>query len=430
MEVTWNLPKMVDKAYKPLFTAHNRYISYKGSRGSGKSEATARDVIYSIVTQPYVNWLILRRYANTNRQSTFAVIQRAAHAMGMSQYFRFNGSLPEITYMPTGQKIIFRGADKPLSITSVTVEVGSLCRCWVEEAYQFESEEAFDVIDESMRGVIDYPGGYYQTVLTFNPWNENHWLKKRFYDEETQEPDTLAITTTYKNNPFLDKQYVERLKNMLKRNPSRARVAVLGEWGIAEGLVFDNFTVEDFNINETIKRCGHTAFGMDFGFTNDPTTFASLAIDFDHKDIYIYEELYQQGMLTKDILKWLTDHDHMKSDIVADSAEQRLIAELRGLGVRRIRGSVKGAGSIMQGINYLQGFRIHIHPSCTNAIQEFNTYVFDQDKNGKWINKPVDANNHFIDALRYAMEQYAIKQRQLSRGAKHTANVMKNIGAV
>src|SRR5699024_8944283 len=136
--VDWKLPDMVSNAYAPLFNSKKRYIAYKGSRGSGKSEATATKVIYDIVTKRYVNWLVLRRYANTNRQSTFTLIQKVATRMGVDNLFQFNGSLPEITYKPTGQKILFRGADKPLSITSISVETGNLCRFWVEESYQLE----------------------------------------------------------------------------------------------------------------------------------------------------------------------------------------------------------------------------------------------------------------------------------------------------
>ena len=162
--INWNLPKMVSKSYAPMFNSKARYIAYKGSRGSGKSEGVATKVILDIVTKPYVNWLVLRRYANTNRQSTFTLLQKVANRMGVGSLFQFNSSLPEITYKPTGQKILFRGADKPLSITSISVETGNLCRLWVEEAYQLELEDAFDPVDESMRGIIEDPDGYYQTI--------------------------------------------------------------------------------------------------------------------------------------------------------------------------------------------------------------------------------------------------------------------------
>ncbi|WP_208422107.1 PBSX family phage terminase large subunit [Latilactobacillus fragifolii] len=413
MEISWNLPEMVSSAYAPLFVSHSRIIAYKGSRGSGKSEAMAIKVIYDIVTKPYVNWLVLRRYANTNRQSTFTLIQKVANRMGVSGFFQFNASLPEITYKPTGQKILFRGADKPLSITSISVETGNLCRQWVEEAYQLESEEAYETIEESMRGVIDDPEGFYQTIFTFNPWSERHWLKKRFFDEKTKVDDVLALTTTYKDNPFLDEDYIGRLIELKRRNPRRAKVAVDGEWGVAEGLVFENFVVENFDLTEVLKDA-IPVHGLDFGFSHDPTAFAEAAVNLKTKDIYIFNELYKTGMFTKDIFNWLVVNGYQNTTITADCAEDRLIAELRALGIRRINRSKKGKGSIMYGIDFMQGFTIHILPSCVHAAEEFNSYAFSKDKDGNWINKPVDKDNHFIDALRYGLEPLIMPNKNKS----------------
>lgn len=413
MNIKWNLPKMVSEAYAPLFNSKKRYLVYKGSRGSGKSEAEATKVIFDIMVYPYVNWLILRRYANTNRQSTFTLLQKVANRMGVGSLFQFNSSLPEITYKPTGQKILFRGADKPLSITSISVTTGNLCRLWVEEAYQLESEESFNTIDESMRGIIDYPGGFYQTVLTFNPWNERHWLKARFFDEDTRSQNSLALTTTYRDNPFLDDDYLNMLMEMKVRNPRRARVAVDGEWGVAEGLVFENFVVEQFDLKKVLNGAT-VVHGLDFGFTHDPTAFSEAAVNMKTRDIYIFNELYKPGMLTRDIFNWLIVNGYQNTEIIADSAEDRLIAELQAMGIRRIRRSKKGKNSIMHGIDFLQGFRIHILPKCIHAIDEFNSYAFDKDKSGQWINKPIDKDNHFIDSLRYAVEPLVIPHKNIN----------------
>ncbi|USF96110.1 terminase large subunit [Latilactobacillus phage TMW 1.46 P1] len=406
MEVRWNLPEMVDKSYAPLFSSRLRYIAIKGSRGSGKSEAEARKVIYDIITKPYVNWLVLRRFANTNRQSTYTLLEKVANVMGVAHLFKFNSSLPEITFKPTGQKVIFRGLDKPLSITSISVQTGNLCRMWVEEAYQLESEEAFNTVDESLRGKIDDPDGFYQTILTFNPWNENHWLKPRFFDEKTKGDNVLAYTTTYKNNPFLDDGYIKGLEEMLIRNPRRAKVAVLGEWGISEGLVFENFDVVDFDINKKVQQIGKTVHGMDFGFTHDPTTLPSAVYDEKNHELWIYGELYKTGLLSEQIISEVKKRNLLAATIHADAASPMTIAELKHKGMRRIKAAKKGPDSVELGITFMQSLKIHIHPSCTHTIEEFNTYVFDQDKMGKWLNKPVDANNHIIDAIRYSLEEY------------------------
>lgn len=401
--IKWNLPKMVSSAYAPLFNTKHRYIVYKGSRGSGKSEAEATKVIYDIITKSYVNWLVLRRYANTNRQSTFTLLQKVANRMGVGNLFQFNSSLPEITYKPTGQKILFRGADKPLSITSISVETGNLCRLWVEEAYQLESEEAFDTVDESMRGIIDNPNGFYQTVLTFNPWNERHWLKKRFFDKDTRVTNSLALTTTYKDNPFLDEDYVNRLLEMKERNPRRARVAVDGEWGVAEGLIYENTIVEKFDIREVLKGA-RIVRGMDWGYGPDPTAFIEYAINVKTKDVYIFKEMYKQHMLTDEIFKWLYVNGYQQADIRADYANggDRMIQELKNKGIKGIKRAHKY--EIMFGVTYLQDYKIHVLPSLEHTIEELNSYVYDTDKEGGWVGKAVDKNNHLMDAMRYAVE--------------------------
>ncbi|WP_270340075.1 PBSX family phage terminase large subunit [Leuconostoc mesenteroides] len=401
--IKWNLPKMVSSAYAPLFNTKHRYIVYKGSRGSGKSEAEATKVIYDIVTKSYVNWLVLRRYANTNRQSTFTLLQKVANRMSVGNLFQFNSSLPEITYKPTGQKILFRGADKPLSITSISVETGNLCRLWVEEAYQLESEEAFDTVDESMRGIIDNPNGFYQTVLTFNPWNERHWLKKRFFDKDTRVSNSLALTTTYKDNPFLDEDYVNRLLEMKKRNPRRARVAVDGEWGVAEGLIYENTIVEKFDIREVLKGA-RIVRGMDWGYGPDPTAFIEYAINVRTKDVYIFKEMYKQHMLTDEIFKWLYVNGYQQGDIRADYANggDRMIQELKNKGIKGMKRAHKY--EIMFGVTYLQDYKIHVLPSLEHTIEELNSYVYDTDKEGGWVGKAVDKSNHLMDAMRYAAE--------------------------
>ena len=426
--VDWKLPDMVSNAYAPLFNSKRRYIAYKGSRGSGKSEATATKVIYDIVTKHYVNWLVLRRYANTNRQSTFTLIQKVATRMGVAKLFQFNGSLPEITYKPTGQKILFRGADKPLSITSISVETGNLCRAWLEECYQFELEDTFDTIDESLRGKIADPDGFYQTILTFNPWNENHWLKRRFFDEETKESDSLAITTTYKDNPFLDEQYVQRLLGMKKNNPNRARVAVDGEWGVSEGLIFDGlFEQREFSMKDiaTLPK----VVGLDFGFKHDPTAAEFMAIDQNKRIVYVYDEFYQQGMLTQAIAQALAKHKAYGLPIIADSAEQRLIAELSNVyNVPNIKPAGKGKGSIMQGIQFMQSYHWVLHPRVTGLWEEMNTYSYAKDKLGNWLNTPEDKNNHGEDSARYGLSMFAFSQGGNYMDYQQRVQAVKNLG--
>ncbi|CAJ1226640.1 PBSX family phage terminase large subunit [Lactiplantibacillus xiangfangensis] len=306
-----------------------------------------------------------------------------------------------------------------------------------EEAYEIENSDKFETVVESIRGGLKDPFEkqvhanesaddkqarekrerefFKQITITFNPWSERHWLKPMFFDPETCKPDTFATTTTFRCNEWLDNQDKQRYLDLYRTNPRRAKIVADGDWGVAEGLVFENFVVEDFDVNKVVADSDGVGHGMDFGFTHDPTTFAEAAINRKTKDIYIFNELYQKAMKTDDIFDWLSDNNYLKSDVAADSAEPRLIKELQVKGVRRIHGSIKGKDSIEYGINFLQGYRIHILPTCVHAIEEFNTYCFQQDKDGNWLNKPVDANNHFIDALRYALEKYILKYKSLAQ---------------
>ena len=408
-----SMTKVLGSGYNRFFHCRNFYRVVKGGRASKKSKTAALCHIHDILKFKWANLLVVRRYSNTNKQSTYTDLKWATNQLGVSDLFQFNESLPEITVKATGQKILFRGLDDPLKITSITVDVGILSWLLVEEAYQIETQEKFETLIESIRGSVDDPTFYKQVTIIFNPWSERHWLKSAFFDKETRKKDVFALTTTYKTNEWLDEQDIERYEDLWRTNPRRAAVVANGDWGVAEGLVFDNYEVRDFNIMETIKRIGETTAGLDFGFTNDPTTFPRLAVDLENKELWVYAEHYEHAMTTQDIFDMIERENMLKSHISADSAEQRLISELRAKGVRGIIASVKGRGSISAGIDFMKQFKIIIHPSCTRTIEEFDTYVYKQDKEGKWLNEPVDANNHIIDAIRYALEKYHIRNKKI-----------------
>ncbi|MDU2859701.1 MAG: PBSX family phage terminase large subunit, partial [Streptococcus salivarius] len=323
-DVVIDLPKIVGGGYGRFWRSRNFYRVVKGSRGSKKSKTTALNFIIRILKYPWANLLVVRRYSNTNKQSTYTDFKWAANQLKVAHKFKFNESLPEITVKETGQKILFRGLDDELKITSITVDVGILCWAWFEEAYQIETEDKFSTVVESIRGSLDAPDFFKQITVTFNPWNERHWLKRVFFDEETKRADTFATTTTYRCNEWLDEVDIKRYKDLYHTNPRRARIVCDGEWGVAEGLVFENYSVQDFDIQDTIKQVGETAAGLDFGFTHDPTTFPRLVVDLDKKELWIYAEHYEHAMTTEDIYQMIAKNDMLNAEITADSAEQRL----------------------------------------------------------------------------------------------------------
>lgn len=406
-EVSVSIAQAMGRGYNRFYHSKNFYRVVKGSRGSKKSKTAALTFIANILKYEWANLLVIRRYSNTNKQSTYTDFKWAAAKLKVYHLFKFNESLPEITVKATGQKILFRGLDDELKITSIAVDVGMLCWAWFEEAYQIENQEKFDTVVESIRGSFDDPNFYKQITVTFNPWSERHWLKRAFFDSETRFSDVFADTTTFRDNEWLDDQDKNRLMDLYRTNPRRARVVCDGDWGVAEGLVFDgNFEVRDFDFNKKIKEIGTTVHGMDFGFTHDPTTLPSAVYDQTRKELWIYGELYKTGLLIDDIVHEINERELTRAKIIADSANPLMIAELHQKGISRIKGARKGKDSIEQGITFMQGLRIYIHPSCVNTIEEFNTYCYDKDKEGNWLNQPEDKNNHIIDALRYALEEF------------------------
>lgn len=402
-QVIVHLPSIVGKHYGEFWRFKGRYKAVKGSRASKKSSTQSLKVITEIIENPNINWLVVRKVERTLRDSCYAQLKWAIHRLKVDNFFKCSTSPLEITYKPTGQKILFRGLDDPLKVTSITVEVGSLCRLWIEEAYEITSEDAFDRLDESIRGQLP-KGMYHQVVLTFNPWSDRHWLKKRFFDEPSK--NVLAMTTNYMCNEFLSEADLVLFEEM-KKNPRRYRTAGLGEWGIVEGLVYENWEERVFDVHEiSIRPSVRSAFGMDFGYVNDPSTLFCGLVDTVAREIYVFDEMYDKGMSNEDIKERVSEMGYSKERIKADSAEPKSIAYLRKAGLTRIRAAKKGPDSIRAGISIIQDYKIIIHPRCVNFITEISNYTWDKDKFDNAINKPIDNFNHLMDAMRYAMEDF------------------------
>ena len=410
------MQSIVGKGYAAFWNFKGRYRVCKGSRASKKSKTTALDFIAKIMKYPDANLLVIRKTYATLENSCYTDLIWAMNRLGVESYFETKKMPLEITYKPTGQKILFRGLDDPMKITSIAVAIGVLCWCWIEEAYEISKESDFDMLDESIRGSV--PNGLYkQITITFNPWNEKHWLKKRFFD--VSDPDILAMTTNYMCNEWLDDSDKRLFEQMKKNNPRRYQVAGLGNWGVVDGLIYENWRECEFTFmtkseydgrevkptNVVIKDTLQSAFGLDFGYTNDPTALFCGLIDTDNKKLYVFDEMYQKGMSNKAIYDGITAKGYSKESMTGDSAEPKSNDELCGYGLR-IKGAAKGKDSVMNGVQYLQGYEIIIHPRCVNFLTEISNYTFDKDKFGNTLNRPIDDFNHLMDAMRYAVEKY------------------------
>ena len=389
----------VGGGYDKFWNSKKRYRVLKGGKASKKSATTALNLIYRLLKYEQSNILVVRAVMNTHRDSTFAQLKWAQEKLHVAHLFKNTVSPMEMTYLPTNQKILFRGFDDVLKLAGASVEKGYLNFVCVEEAFEIESLEDFEKLDLSVpRGAMP-KGLFKQTTITFNPWSEKHWLKSTFFDKKRA--DTDAFSTNYLINEFLDdtdRAVFERLK---KEHPRRYRVAGLGEWGITEGLVYENW---ETGVKDTNSDDWEAFFGLDYGYTSDPTAFIAFKVNRKTKEIYIFDEIYKRRMLNCDIAEAIRSKGYAKERIRADSAEPKSNEDLRRLGISRILPSVKGKDSVINGIMNISEYLITVNPACKNCIAELSSYCW--DKNGD--NVPEDKNNHLLDALRYAF--YDVKR--------------------
>lgn len=241
------------------------------------------------------------------------------------------------------------------------------------------------------------------SIIDYNPsFTDDHWLCSL-----NKEPNTYHFITTYKDNPFLEPKVIAEIESLKEKNPSLWRIYGLGLQAMVEGLIFENIEeVED--IPRWHKK--HHRRGMDFGYTNDPTAIVDVYIDGDI--LWVDEVCYRTKMLAEDIIKAHKDANRAcreDAKVISESADPRLIDEISNAGID-IHPVRKFSGSIMAGINKMQELKIKVTKRSTNILKEFRNYTYRQNKEGKWINEPIDAYNHAIDAIRYVVLEEILGQ--------------------
>lgn len=402
------LPDIVGKGYGAFWRSKHRYRAIKGSRGSKKSKTEALNIVYNTMKHPQANTLVVRRNFRTLKDSCYSDLLWAAERLGVSHLWKGTTNPLELTYIPTGQKILFRGLDDGLKITSISVPKGVLCWVWIEEAYEITSEEDFNKLDMSIRG--EMPAGLWkQITLTFNPWSANSWLKKRFFDTESDL--IFKATTNYMCNEWLDEADIRLFEEMKANNPRRYQIEGLGMWGVAQGLIYEKVEYKDFDVDSIRAMPGIiAAFGLDFGFT-DPTAFICMLVDNKNKIIYVFNEWYKTGATNAQIAEQIKAMGFAGQRIICDSAEPKSIAELQDHGIRNAEASRKGADSVLHGIQQLQNYTFIVHTQCKEFYREICNYCWAKDKFDKPIDKPEHEFSHGMDAARYGVSKALLADR-------------------
>lgn len=373
---------------------------YSGGRGSTKSSKISVDVILLMINNPDVNALILRKVSATMRDSVYNQLIWAVNKLQIPHLFKAALSPLEITYLPTGQKIYFRGADDPIKIKSIKSKRGYIGIIWFEEVDQFKGmEEIRNILQSANRG-----GEKYWNFYSYNPpKSRDNWVN---VEKLETSPDKIHHSSTYETVPrdWLGEQFINEAERLRERKPRVYEHEYLGIPTGTGGAVFENIT-ERVITDEEYKRFDRFKFGIDFGFAVDEFAWIKLYYNRKKQILYVLDEIYEQKLPNKKAVEKIKQKHAGNMIIIADSAEPKSIAEMRSLGLN-VTGAKKGADSVDYGFKFLQDLtEIIIDKHRTpNAYKEFALYEYATDRNGKYISEYPDKNDHILSAVRYAME--------------------------
>ncbi len=396
-----HISKAYNKALKDiLYHDHTNYW-IGGGRGSAKSSFLSLIIILMITQNEDVNALILRKVGATLKDSVYNQILWAIDKLQLHNCFRCKLSPMEIIYTPTEQTIYFRGADDPIKIKSIKPRRGYLGITWFEECDTFAGmEEIRNILQSTNRG-----GNIYWNFYSFNPpKSRDNWINVEKYEEH---PDKIYYHFNYTDIPkeWLGEQFIVDAEKLKDRKPEAYKHEYLGEATGTGGAVFENIESRTITDNE-IEKFNYVYYGCDFGFSVDPFAFCKVSYDSKTRTLYILDEIYETKLSNISAVELIKNKLHSeKYYITADSAEPRTISEFNDLGLK-ISGAKKGPDSVHRGIKWLQDINnIVIDRIRTpNAYKEFTLYEYDTDRNGNYISRYPDKNNHYIDAVRYALE--------------------------
>lgn len=386
-----------------VYAIKHRFTHYQtsGGRGSFKSSWVSLIVVRLVMEHPDTHALVMRKIGNTIADSVFAQYQWAIEKLGVADYWRVRKSPPSLTYLPTGQKILFRGTDDPLKIKSIKIPSGYIAFTHFEELDQFAGRaEIRNILQSTMRG-----GPEFWNFESFNPpRSRDNWANR---DSAEERPDRVQHKSTYldvDNPEWLGDQFLAEAEHLKETDPKSYEHEYLGHAVGTGGSVFDNLELCEITDDE-VCRFDHIYQGVDWGWFPDPYAFIRLHYDRARETIYLLDERYENRLTNEETAKWILAHKYNDVFTTCDSAEPKSVADYRALGVNA-KEAVKGPGSVEYGMKWLQGRKIVIDRRRTpHAFQEFVNYEYEKNKDDEWISGYPDANNHLIDATRYALER-------------------------
>lgn len=385
---------------RDVFQHGHTHYDLSGGRGSLKSSCVSLLVPLLLITNPWTHAVVLRKVANTIRDSVYAQYIWAIGELGMADYWIAKVQPMELIYKPTGQKIMFRGADDPMKIKSIKVPFGYIAVTHFEEKDQFAGRsEIRTILQSTMRG-----GPVFWNFESYNPpISRDNWAN---LDSLEDRPDRLCHKSTYLDAPkeWLGEQFLAEAEHLRLTDEMAYRHEYLGEATGTGGNVFEKLELREITDKE-IASFDRIYQGIDFGWFPDPFAFIRLHYDRARETIYFLDEMYENKLPNEAAAKKLKEMGYTDAYVTCDSAEPKSVADLRACGLPA-KEAVKGPGSVDYGMKWLQKRKIVIDKRRTpNAYDEFVHYEYERDKNGEFISGYPDANNHLIDASRYALER-------------------------
>jgi phage terminase large subunit len=391
-----------------IFDGNHTHYWLSGGRGSTKSSLISVEIILGVMNDPDANGVVLRKVKDTLKDSVFEQLCWAIEALGVTDKWEIPEAKLVLTYKPTGQKILFRGADKPKKIKSTKVKKGYIKYIWFEELDEFNGMEEVRLINQSlMRG-----GSKFVTFYSYNPpQSGNNWVNA---EKKYTRNDRLVHHSNYLSvNPeWLGPQFLIEAEHLKEVKPKAYEHEYLGNVTGTGGEVFDNVTLRPIS-DEEIESFENVKRGIDFGYAKDPFSYNVMHYDRKKKTLYIFHEFYKVGLSN------LAAYEHMKAEnkgndfVIADSAEPKSIHELRQYGMK-IKGAKKGPDSINFGIKFLQSLESIVIDDirCPDTAREFLTYELEKDANGNYKAGYPDRNHHTIDTTRYALNDEVMKWKE------------------